>query len=246
VKISSVRALATIAQPTGKSRNGGVRPGRYGAYIFHITKEARKVDLGRRTRFPVTYGNELLSRARKIGPRAIHRRANATRPLDPWRAGKQYLVGRGLRQPSGCESVPAAVLHQLQFEKGLVSHLAAHSDSELGSCQRQPMDGPVWRRSGKNHETRIPTCVAYRTVLWQRCPSREYSGLDHAVTNCVPVPQVNEGGAEDAVGEKTETDGRATATVQQTMTANRVRHACLTEEKQSETKRPRLLRPRQN
>jgi hypothetical protein len=56
------------------------------------------------------------------------------------------------------------------------------------------------------------------------------------------LPQVNEGGAEDAVGEKTETDGRATATVQQTMTTNRVRHACFTEEEQSETKRPRLLR----
>jgi hypothetical protein len=110
------------------------------------------------------------------------------------------------------------------------------------AAQRHPMDGPVWRRSGKNHETRIPTCVAYRTVLWQRRPSREYSGLDHAVTNCVPVPQVNEGGAEDAVGEKTETDGRATATVQQTMTANRVRHACFSEEEQNETKRPRLLR----
>jgi hypothetical protein len=47
----------------------------------------------------------------EAGIGAIRRSADSTRPLDFGAPGEQYLVGGGLRQPSGCESVPAAVLH---------------------------------------------------------------------------------------------------------------------------------------
>jgi hypothetical protein len=100
---------------------------------------------------------------------------------------------------------------QLQLEEGLVHQLAAHAYSKLGSCWWQPMDGAVWWRSGKNHETRIPTCVAYRTVLCQCGSSHRNSVLDHAVANFVSVSQVDRGREKDAAGEKTETDGRAAA-----------------------------------
>ena len=166
VRWIAANRLSTCAQPTGSSRNRGVWIGRHAAHIFHITEEAGEMDLGSRSNLPVAYSNKHVSGTGEVGHGPIGRSADATGPLDHRGTGKQCLVGGGLGRPSGCESVSAAVLHQLQLEKGLVYHLAAHSDSELGGCEWQSMDGAVWRRSGKNHETRIPTRVTYRPVLW--------------------------------------------------------------------------------
>jgi hypothetical protein len=114
---------------------------------FSSHQEAWEVDLGSRTCLPAAYGNGLLFGAEKIGYLAIRCCTDPTRPLDPRRAGKQYLVGGRFRQPSGCKSIPPAVLHQLQLEEGQVHYLVTHFDSELGSSERQPMDGAVWRRN---------------------------------------------------------------------------------------------------
>src|SRR5260370_21426398 len=50
--------LATIAKPTFHSRNGRLRLGRHAAYIFHITKEPRKADLGSRSSLAIAHGNQ--------------------------------------------------------------------------------------------------------------------------------------------------------------------------------------------
>src|SRR4029077_1377690 len=167
-----------------------IRTGRHGAHIFHIAQEAGEVDMGGRTSLSVAHGNEHISGAGEAGIGAIDRCADATWPLDFGGAGKQYLVGRGCGQPSGRESVPAAVLHQLQPEEGLVYHLAADADSELASGQWQPMDGAVWRWNWKNHEARIPARLAHRTVLWHPRSSHRNTFLEHAAADCVLVSQV--------------------------------------------------------
>jgi hypothetical protein len=179
--------LATIAQPAFHSRNGRLRLGRHGAYIFHITKEPRKADLRSRSSLPVAHSNQHLSGTGQTGYRAIHRCADATGPLDFGRPGKQCLVGGGFGQPPGCESVPAAILHQLQSQKGLVHHLAANPYRKLGSCQWESVDGSLRRRNRTNHETRFPARVTHSTVLRERRASGEYSVLDYALTNCISV-----------------------------------------------------------
>jgi hypothetical protein len=58
---------------------------------------------------------------------------------------------------------------------------------------RQPVDGAGWRRHRTDHEGRDAAGEPRCSVLRQRCASREYSGLDHAATDFVPVPQAVEG-----------------------------------------------------
>src|SRR5208282_4174616 len=75
------------------------------------------------------------------------------------------MCGRSPVRASVRQSIPAAIFHQLQLKEGLVHHLAAHLNSQLGSDQRLSMGSAVWRRSGKNHETRIATCFAVSQVV---------------------------------------------------------------------------------
>jgi hypothetical protein len=58
---------------------------------------------------------------------------------------------------------------------------------------RQPVDGAGWRRHRTDHEGRDAAGEPRCSVLRQRSASREYSGLDHAATDFVPVPQAVEG-----------------------------------------------------
>lgn len=62
------------------------------------------------------------------------------------------------------------------LQKGLVRLAGVHHQRQLESQPRQRVDGAIWWRRGKNHETGIPARGARSTVLWQRCASREYSG----------------------------------------------------------------------
>src|SRR6266404_6756190 len=140
--------------------------------------------------FPVTHGNEHISRAGEAGNGAVRRCADATRPLDAGGSSKQHLVCGRFGQPSIGQPVPAAVLHQLQPEEGLVHHLATYPDSQLGGHQWRPMGSAVWWGRGKNHETRIPAGLSHRTVLLQRHSSSGHFALGHAVTDCVALPQV--------------------------------------------------------
>src|SRR5208282_5114947 len=113
------------------------------------------------------------------------------------------MCGRSPVRASVRQSIPAAIFHQLQLKEGLVHHLAAHLNSQLGSDQRLSMGSAVWRRSGKNHETRIPTGVYYNPVLWQRGPSPRGFVLDHAIATCFAVSQVVQGDGADDAREKT-------------------------------------------
>src|SRR5882724_2409184 len=204
--------LPASAERTGNSRNGRVRFGRYATDIFHFTQEAGKVDLGSWTGLPVAHSNKYVSGTGEARHRAIHRCPDATGPLDAGGAGKQCLVGGGFGQPSRCESVPDAVLPQLQPAKRLVHRAGTHHHRQLGSQPRQRVDCAVWWRRRKDHEVRGAAGEPPRSVLRQRCASREYSGLDHAAADFVPVSQVEQGTAGDADGEKTEAI-RARATV---------------------------------
>jgi hypothetical protein len=159
--------------------------------FFIITKNPRKANLGSRSSLPVAHSNQHLSGTGQTRNRAIHRCADATRPLDFGCPGKQCLVGGGFGQPPGCESVPAAILHQLQPKKGLVHHLAANPYCKLGSCQWESVDRSLRRRNRTNHETRFPARVTHSTVLRERSASGEYSVLDDALTNCISVSQVD-------------------------------------------------------
>jgi hypothetical protein len=161
---------------------------------------------------PIAHGHEQLSGAGQVGNRSVRRCADATRPLDPGRVVQQYLVGSRLGQPTVRQSIPATVFHQLQLEKRLVHHLAAHLDSQLGSRQWWSMSSAVWLRSGKNHETRIPPGVSHRPVLWQRRPSSWRFAMEHAATNCVPVSQVIQADGIDDVGIGEEAGSAATGT----------------------------------
>jgi hypothetical protein len=71
----------------------------------------------------------------------------------------------GSGSPPGCESVPAAILHQLQPQKGLVHHLAANPYCKLGSCQWESVDRSLRRRNRTNHETRFPARVTHSMRL---------------------------------------------------------------------------------
>jgi hypothetical protein len=132
-----------------------------------------------------------LSGTGQTGNRAIHRCADATGPLDFGCPGKQCLVGGGFGQSPGCESVPAAILHQLQPQKGLVHHLAADPYCKLGSCQWESVDRSLRRRNRTNHETWFPARVPHSTVLRQRRASDEYPVMDYAFANCISVSQVD-------------------------------------------------------
>src|SRR6266849_699290 len=204
--------LPASAERTGNSRNGRVRFGRYGTDIFHFTEEAGKVDLGSWTGLSVAHSDKYVSGTGKAGHRAIHRCPDATGPLDAGGAGKQCLVSGGFGQPSRCESVPDAVLHQLQPAKRLVHRAVAHHHRQLGSQPRQRVDGAVWRRHRTDHEVRSAAGEPPRSVLRQRCASREHSGLDHAATDFVLVPQAFEGAEKEDAGENAEAIG-ARATV---------------------------------
>src|SRR5271163_4192524 len=76
------------------------------------------------------------------------------------------------------------------------------------------MGSADWWRCGENHETGIPASESHRTILRQRCPSPRSFALGHAVTDCVPVSQINQAAGKDDDGAKTETVGTgATAEV---------------------------------
>src|SRR5712692_2888783 len=196
--------LPTSAERTGNSRNGRVRFGGYATDILHFTQEAGKVDLGSWTGLAVAHSNKYVSGTGEAGHRAVHRCPDATGPLDAGIAGKQCLVSGWFGQPSRCESIPDAVLHQLQSEKRLVHRGVAHHHRQLGSQPRQRVDGAVWRRHRTDHEVRDAAGEPRCSVLRQRCASREYSVLDSAAADFVPVSQVEQGTAGDADGEKTE------------------------------------------
>src|SRR5258708_2286837 len=204
--------LSARAERTGHSRNGRVRFGRYATDIFYFTQEAGKVDLGSWTGLPVAHGNQYVSGPGEAGHGAIRRCPDATGPLDAGGAGKQCLVGGGFGQTSRCESVPDAVLHQLQPAKRLVHWDGAHHHRQLGAQPRQRVDGAGWRRHRTGHESRGAAGEPPRSVLRQRCASRECSGLDHAATDFVPVSQAVEGAEKDDGGERAEEIG-ARATV---------------------------------
>src|SRR5271169_2307879 len=72
------------------------------------------------------------------------------------------------------------------------------------------MDGSVWRRPRKNHETRKPARVTHQSVLWQRGSPRRNSCLEHETADFVSVPQANQRREKDVVGEKAEA-ARSTA-----------------------------------
>src|SRR5712664_3181271 len=204
--------LPASAERTENSRNGRVRFGRYATDIFHYTQEAGKVDLGSGTGLPVAHSNKYISGTGEAGRRAIHRCPDATGPLDAGGTGKQCLVRGGFGQPSRCESVPDAVLHQLQPAKRLVHRAGTHHHRQLGSQPRQRVDRAVWRRHRTDHEVRSAAGEPPRSVLRQRCASREYSGLDHAATDFVPVPHAVEGAGKEDARDKAEAIG-ARATV---------------------------------
>jgi hypothetical protein len=65
--------LSTDSQSAVSAGDGRLRPWRHGAYIFHFTKEAWEVDLGSWSSIPITYGNEHLFGAGKVGNRAVRR-----------------------------------------------------------------------------------------------------------------------------------------------------------------------------
>ena len=125
------------------------------------------------------------------------------------------MVGGGRREPSGRESVPIAVLHQLQPEEGLVHHLATNLDSELGSREWQHVDRSVWRRLGKNYEAWESAGVADRTILRERGSSARNSCVEYAAANCVFVSKVKQARKRDVAGEKAETVGSAATTAPQ-------------------------------
>ena len=99
--------------------------------------------MGSGASLPVSPSDKHVSGTGKIGYRPIDRSADTTGPLDTGCAGQQCLVNRGFGESSGSESVPAAIFHQLQLEEGLVHHLAAYFDSELGSDEWKYLDGAV-------------------------------------------------------------------------------------------------------
>src|SRR5713226_3017022 len=204
--------LPTSAERTGNSRNGRVRSRRYATDIFHFTQEAAKVDLGSWTGLAVAHSNKYVSGTGEAGHRAVHRCPDATGPLDAGIAGKQCLVSGWFGQPSRCESIPDAVLHQLQPEKRLVHRGVAHHHRQLGSQPRQRVDGAVWWRHRTGHEVRGAAGEPPCSVLWQCCASCECSGLDHAATDFVPIPQAIEGAENDDAKERAEAIG-AIATV---------------------------------
>src|SRR5713226_8863917 len=199
--------LPASAERTGNSRNGRVRFGRYATDIFHFTQEAGKVDLGSWTGLAVAHSTKYFSGTGEGGHRAVHRCPDATGPLDAGIVGKQCLVSGWFGQQSRYESIPDAVLHQLQPEKRLVHRGVAHHHRQLGSQPRQRVDGAVWRRHRTDHEVRGAAGEPPGSVLRQRCASREYSVLDHAATDFVPVPQAVEGAGNEDAGEKAEAIG---------------------------------------
>jgi hypothetical protein len=79
-----------------------------------------------------------------------------------------------------------------------------------GLGDMQSMDRAVWRRSGKNHDARVPAGVADCAVFWECGASRGNSRVDHAVADSISVPQVNGRTEKDDVGEKIKTDGSGT------------------------------------
>jgi len=176
------------------------------------TQEAGKVDLGSWTDLPIAHSNKYVSGTGEAGRRAIHRCPDATGPLDAGGAGKQCLVGGGFGQPSRCESVPDAVLHQLQPAKRLVHWNGADHHRQLGSQPRQRVDGAGWRRHRTGHEVRGAAGEPPRSVLRQCCASCECSVLDHAAADFFPVSQAVEGAEKDDAGERAEAIG-ARATV---------------------------------
>ena len=147
----------------------------------------------------------------EVGHRPIDRTSDATGPLDFRDTGKQCLVRCGIGQPHRCESIFVPILHQLQPEKGMVHHLAADADSELGSDEWKYMDRAVWRRNRKNHETGQSAGVAHCTVLWQRGSSGRGSVVDDAVTDRVSVSQAKQRTKGNVAGEKIETAGSQAA-----------------------------------
>src|SRR5258708_10562580 len=212
VRRETANPQPATAERSGNSRNGRVRFGRHATDIFHYPQEAGKVDLGSWTDLPVAHSNKYVSGTGEAGHRAIPCCPAATGPLDAGGAGKQCLVGGGFGQPSRCESVSDAVLHQLQPAKRLVHWNGAHHHRQLGSQPRQRVDGAAWRRYRTGHEVRGAAGEPPRSVLRQRCSSRECSGLDHAATDFVPVSQAVEGAEKDDGGERAEEIG-ARATV---------------------------------
>ena len=85
--------------------------------------------------------------------------------LDDRRAGEQCVVRGGFGWKAGSESIPDAILHQLQPEKGLVPQHGSHRDGKLGILQRQSMDGALRRRSWQDHEARISAGQSECNVL---------------------------------------------------------------------------------
>lgn len=116
----------------------------------------------------------------------------------------QNPVGGRIGQPSGCESVPTSVFHQLQLEERVVSQVAAHLDRQLGSSQQQSVGRDLRRGCGANHEARVPARFSHRTVLWQRGSSRADALLEHAAANCLSVSQDDQGDGAGAAPEKIE------------------------------------------
>src|SRR5208282_749738 len=113
----------------------------------------------------------------------------------------------------GHQSDAAAVLRQLQHEKGLVPDHATHPHRKLEHArdQRRRVDGTIrWRRR-KNHETWISAGEHQRSGLWQCRPCSWSFVLERSGIICITVSQVNQAAAEDDAGAKTETDGSAAA-----------------------------------
>ena len=69
------------------------------------------------------------------------------------------------------------------------------------------MDGAVWRRAGKNYETGKPAGVDHRIILWESGTSGGDAFVEHAVTDCVFVSEVDCAAEENAAGAEAETVG---------------------------------------
>lgn len=158
--------------------------------------------MGRWPCISVSHRNGLLSGTGKGRIGAVNCCAGTAGALDFGGSSKQYLVSGRLGQPPGGQSVSAAILYQLQLEERLVPYLAADANGELGSSEWQPMDRAVRRRNWTNHEAGIPTVVAHRAILWHPCAPSRNSILEHAITDCVPVPQADRRAKKDATGKK--------------------------------------------
>ncbi len=135
-------------------------------------------------------------------------------PAGRWNRRDMYVnVAAGMKLTGTNQLWVADITHaRLKREKRLVHRRIAHHHRQLGSKPRQRVDGAVWRRHRTDHEVRGAAGEPRCSVLRQRCASREYSVLDHAATDFVPLPQAVEGAEKEDVGANAEAIG-ARATV---------------------------------